>query len=345
MKIIRCFAAPLTAAFLLFNASAFAQPNVSTPTAKTETTTLDAATWRAIHVRNVRPSLIAWQLDGAHNVMPAFLNVPYIAPMKQSVDLNAPERVNGPFGLPEGVQLAASDERNLLFVAGADAAQIAQLQESVEVLDQPLRHTELEAQFVELSAKDAEAFGIASDAATPGAPALQAPQTGKFQVGFVREDFQKRIDKLVKDDKATIVSTQPQNIINNTGLAISLRSGPIDNTGANQNKAPLAPKDGSDTIITLTPTINGDDTITVLMNIATAPENMNPAGLMTVANVRDGQTIALTGLPASVLPHQAPKVQNVGGIPFYSELFQSKTAKDDRVTLIFVSARVVRDEK
>ena len=306
---------------------------------------LDEATWHAISVKNVPPSLIAWQLDSARNPLPAFMNVPYTPPTKYAADYKASARAKGPFDLPDGVQLAASDERNLLFVAGADAAQIAQLQASVAVLDQPQQQVELEAQFVELPAKDAEQFGLARDAATPGASDPKSSETGAVQIGFVRGDFQKRVDELVKSGKATLVSTQPQKIINNTGLAVSLSSGPIDNTGANQNKLPPAPKDGNDTIITLTPTLNGDDTITVLMNLATLPENVNSSGLTTIANVRDGQTVALTGLAPSALPHQSPKVQNVGGIPFYSELFQPKKPEAERVTLVFVSARILRDDE
>ena len=289
---------------------------------------LDEANWRAIRVQNVPPSLIAFQLDPVHNKMPAFVNVPYTVPPKYAANYKEPEGVKGPFALPNVVQLAASDERNLLFVAGANAAQIAQLQELVDILDQPLRQVELEARLVELSVTQLKEFGIEFNGATPDAPKTQMPIKGAFQVGFVRNNFQKRLDEMVAAGTVTIVSTAPLTLTNNGGQAVSLRSGPIDNTGDNQNKMPLATKAGNDTIITLTPTINGDDTITVLMNISTLPQNFNQSGLETIANVRNGDTIALSGLNRSL-----------------ASLFGATQANAERAIVVFLTARIARDEK
>ena len=64
-----------------------------------------------------------------------------------------------PFDLPRwNVRLAASDEQKLLFVSGGDAQQIAQVQALVSLLDQPLRHVEIEAQFVQLPASELKQF-------------------------------------------------------------------------------------------------------------------------------------------------------------------------------------------
>lgn len=358
MKSNRLLAAPLSIALLLGSTSAFAQPAPPAPPAKIELAPLDKANWRAIAVKNARPSLIAWQLDPGHNKLPVFLNVPYKVPPKYAADFKQENRVKGPFDLPDNLRLAASDEQNLLFVAGGNAEDIAQLQELVAILDQPTRFVELEAQLVELPIEAAKEFGIAFNAATPDAPTQLVP--GAFQIGVVRNDFQKRLDDLLADNKARVISTKPQIITNNTGLAVSLRFGPIDNTGAGQNKMPVAPAQGSDTIITLTPTINGDDTITVLMNLATLPENINSAGLTTIANLRDGDTIALTGLKSSAFPSATKnfkvpllgdiplmgsttkqKVPLLSDIPMIGHLFRTKKPEDERAVLVFVTARIV----
>ena len=274
--------------------------------------------------------------------------------MERAADFKESERVKSPFDLPDEMRLAASDEQNLIFVAGGNAQQIARLQELVDILDQPLRLVEIEAQIVELPVENLKDFGLASDAAT----------AGKFQMSFVRDNFQNRLDEMVEAGTAKVVSTKPQIIISNMGQAISLRTGPIDNTGANQNKRPVAPTEGTDTIITLTPTINGDDTITVLMNVATLPKTDEKSGLMNIVNLRNGQTGALAGLKASALPRlTTPKVpilgeipmigatppQNVpmlGDIPLIGRLFCSKKPEDERTVLMFLTARIVRaDEK
>ncbi len=345
MKSIRLFAA--TSAVLLSASSAYAQPSaLAAPIVERETVKtapdlapLDAANWRAIRVQNVPPSMIAYQLDTQHNKMPVFFNVPWSPPPKYVANFKGTKPAKGPFDLPDGVHLAASDEQNLLFVAGANAEGIAQLQELVSFLDQPMRRVEIEAQIVELSAEDIKQFGIDFPAPKDGTPAIP----GAFQVGFVRNNFQERLDKLVEAGVAKTSSTQPLTIINNTSLAVSLRSGPIDNTGANQSKPLVAPAEGSDTILNFTPTINGDDTITVLMGIATLPNNINRSGLETIANVRDGDTIALGGLKQSLIPNKVPTLED---IPLISFLGRSKTVVDsERMTLVFVTARILRDEE
>ena len=335
MKSLR-FIAALGAASLFAMPNVFAQ-TVPAPLAnQVAPAPLDEANWRAIRVQNVRPSLLAWQLDMAHNKMPAFINVPYSPMAIHAADSKVEAPVKGPFYLPDTVRLAASDEQNLLFVTGADTQQIARLRDLVSVLDQPFRRVEIEAQFVELSAAALKQFGIEFPK-TRGNTAA-----GAFQIGFVRNDFQQRLGALIKAGNAKVVSTQPLNIVNNNSQAVSLRSGPIDNTGVNQNKKPSAPKENGDTLITLMPTINGDDTITVLMRIETLAQNSELSGLETIFNLRDGDTIALSGASATVFPREIPMLKD---IPLISRLGPAKTVEDDRVTLVFVTARILRNDE
>ncbi len=340
MKSAQLFVAALS----LTSVNAFAQPNpVAAPMVapKPILAPIDGTNWSAIAVRNVPPSLIAWQLDQKHNAMPAFFNMPYAPPTKYAADYKAPPQTKNPFDLADETRLVASDEQKLLFVGGGDTQQIAKVRELVSMFDQPLRHVEIEARFVQLSNVELKEFGIVADAATPGTPGVAAPIEGAISLGFVRGDFQKRLDEMVADGKAKVISTKPQILTNNMGLTISLLSGPIDNTGANQNKRPAAPANGTDTIFTVTPTINGDGTITVLMNIATLPVTANYLGLETVANMRNGDTIALMGLKSSVIPSamRNDKISIYGNIPDIGSLFRSKNV------VMFVTARIVRDDE
>lgn len=374
MKSNHWLLALLSATLLLRSVEAFAQPAplnapmIAQPVAPRVLAPLDEANWRAIRVQNVPPSLIAYQLDPVNNKWPAYINMPPLPGAKPRVEIprKAPteKRAKGPFDLPGEMRLVASDEQNLIFIAGGDAAQIARLQELVSLLDQPLRQVEIEAQIVELLADEPKRFGLGTNAATADAPRLNPPVVGVFQTSFVRGDFQKHLDELVAAGTAKVVSTGPLMLTNNMGRAVSLRSGPIDNTGANQYKPPVTPANGTDTIITLTPTINGDDTITVLMNIATLPLSAKSSGLETVVNLRDGDTIALMGLKSSAFPRLTnPKIpmldripllngteqQNVpllSDIPINGKLFRSKKLEDANTVLIFLTARIVRaDEK
>ncbi len=371
MKFTRLFAAPLVAALLLATPRAFAQPDALAASmldqkiAKTapDLAPLDGANWRAIRVENVPPSMIAYMLDSQHNKMPAFFNMPWSPPPKYAADYQPQKpdekRVKGPFDLPDNVRLAAADEQNLLFVAGANAEAIAQIQELVSILDQPTRFVEIEAQVVELPVTQLKQFGI-DFPSQKGDGDTKTFNPGTFQVGFVRNNFQNALDELIDSGTAKLLSTKPLTIGNNYSLAVSLRSGPIDNTGANQNKRPVAPAEGSDTILMFQPTINGDNTITVLMGINTLPKNINSSGLMTVANVRDGQTIALSGLRASAFPRETnkppipmlgdiplinstkPSVPMLDDIPVVGALFRSKKADEERAVLVFVTARLAR---
>lgn len=332
----------LTIALLLTSANAFAQPNpIEAPMVapKPKLAPLDGANWSAIRVNNVPPSIIAWQLDQKHNAMPTFFNVPYAPPMEYAAEYKAPPQTKGTFDLADETRLVASDEQNLLFVSGGDAQQIAKVRELVSILDKPLRKIEFGAQLVELPAAELKQFDIDFPAQKDGTKAI----LGSIQVGLVRNDFHKPLDEMVADGTAKVVSTTPLTLTNNMGQAVSLLSGPIDNTGANQNKRPAAPDSGTDAILTLTPTINGDDTISLLMNLATLSATAEQSHLTTIVNLRDGETIALMGLKSWVLPTQLNPL-SLNQIPLIGRLFRSKTIEADHAILIFVTARIVHTD-
>ena len=80
------------------------------------------------------------------------------------------------------------------------------------------------------------------------------------------------------------------------------------------------------------------------MNIATLSTNAEPSRLTTIANLRDGQTIALMGLKSSAFPIAIKQLsmETLNQIPIYAgRLLRSKTLEDDREVVIFVTAHIV----
>ena len=271
----------------------------------------------------------------------------------------------GSFELPDGVQQVVSvDPQNVLLVAYEDGNEeaVRQLEELIAVLDQPLRQVEIEAQFVELQSQDARTFGIDFstsrgnfDAATTGF--ASAPVQGAFQVGFVRNNFQVRLNALVADNKAKVITAPRVTAINNLTANLTsqerrtlILTSVAQNIGGGQQQAQRLLFIDTQTGLTVTPTINGDDTITVLMRPQVSTQDgtsglgtITTRTLTTIANVPDGDTIALGGLRVVRNTTQNYKVPLLGDIPLLGRLFQSKTITENESELIiFLSARIIR---
>lgn len=276
----------------------------------------------------------------------------------------------GSFDLPGDIQQIVSvDPQNVLLVAGGSDEDIRRLNELIDVLDQPLRQVEIEAQFVELQSQDARSFGIDFstsrgnfDASTNGFSPGAVP--GSISVGFVRGNFQAQLTALMAKNRAKLINAPRVTAINN--LTASLQSterrpviltsavagGGINGAvGQGQNLLFISTTTG----LNVTPTINGDDTITVLMQPQVSSQapaidaTTNGIGtitqrqLETVANVRDGDTIALGGLKTISNQSQDRKVPLLGDIPFIGGLFRSKTITENESELIiFLTARIIR---
>ena len=270
----------------------------------------------------------------------------------------------GSFDLPGDIeQIVSVDPQNVLLVAGGTDEDIRRLQELIDVLDQPLRQVEIEAQFVELRSQDARTFGIDFstargnfDAATTGFASDPVP--GSFQIGFVRNNFTARLNALIANNRAKIINAPRVTAINN--LTATLQSTErrslilttvSQNIGGQQAQGQNLLFISTTTGLTVTPTINGDDTITVLMQpqVSTQDPGNGALGtitqrqLETVANVRDGDTIALGGLKTISNSRQDYKVPLLGDIPLIGGLFRSKTiAENESELIIFLTARIIR---
>lgn len=272
----------------------------------------------------------------------------------------------GTLALPEGVQrIIAIDQQNALLVFGTDDG-VAELRRTIDFLDQPLKQVEIEAQFVSVTTSDSRAFGINFSSSRGNfstnnfnfepAPSAAA---GGFQLGFVRNDFQATLTALLNKNRAKVLTAPRVTAINNLTASLqSQRSQPIIITTVSQSIGGQQAQ-GQQPIyittnigLTVTPTINGDGTITVVMQPQLQAQQ--PSGLAipipvitsqtisTIANVRDGETIALGGLKSKEISVGGSKIPLLGDIPGLGKLFRSRSANDSEVELIiFVTARVV----
>lgn len=269
----------------------------------------------------------------------------------------------GAFDLPGDIeQLVSIDPQNVLLVAGGTDEDLRRLQEIVDILDQPLRQVEIEAQFVDLQTNDARAFGIDFstsrgnfDASTTGY--ASAPVPGALAIGFVRGNFQARLNALIANNRAKLITAPRVTAINNlTALLQSTERRPLILTSVSQNIGGQQAQQqqllfiNTTVGLTVTPTINNDDTITVFMQPEVSTQggttglgNVTQRRIQTVANVKDGDTIVLGGLKRLTAERQNYKVPLLGDIPLLGGLFRSRTVTETESELIvFLTARIIR---
>lgn len=189
---------------------------------------------------------------------------------------------------------------------------------------------------------------------------VEVPTNPKVQVGFVRGNFGQTLARLVAQGRAKILATPRVTAINNKTAIIGSSPAPaVDNRNADDQPQLDAPQEGETQApveagfpyyMEVTPTINNDDTVTVRITVDNkAQENgaqdqaPPPSGLDTIANLRDGETIALGGFEPSFMavPRTGTRTPILGNIPDIGKLFRNKTADSD-LLLVFVTGRIVR---
>lgn len=332
-----------------------------------------------LRLRNIKPSLMAFWLDPQSHQVPVEVG----APPRLKGPADAPSK-SGVFRLPAGVdRIVAIDPQDALLVFGT-AEGVAQLRETVEFLDRPLRQVEIEAQFVSIKAEDVAAFGIDFTTArgnfNTNAAGTQPGSASKpgVQLGFVRSNFQATLTALQAAGRVKVISAPRVTAFNNFPASTeSAISSPVvigtqdkeghfrpfyGQTSEGQPTPPLMA--GTSVHLEMTPTINNDNTVTVALTLdrrlqlssggpAREPTTLQTLnGLVTIANVRDGETIALGGFDPDFVtafsPQAEPKmpvpgtqVPLLGDIPLISKLFHTKTTALNQL-IVFVTARIVR---
>ncbi len=299
-----------------------------------------------IRVRNVPPRIMAWWLDPRNNAEPMEIQI-----SRKNEEMVEPRRVGkapDAMPLPAGVQrIVPIDAQKALLVFGTDAG-VKELQDLVNFLDQPLRQVEVEGQFVQISAEDVENLPL--DFKTGKNPPGPAVAKSAIAVGQVRGNFSTLLTQLVAQNKAKIIMAPRVTTHNNFAASLGTSSSQpavIGMKGEDGTFRPLfdavtQPENarigiGMSFRFTVTPSINADDTLTLLiapmrtLQLTTSQKNNEPLllqkldGVLSIANVRDGDTIALTGLTTRLFA----KVEDDPNAPASN-------------VVLFVTARIVR---
>ena len=265
------------------------------------------------------------------------------------------------FKLPEGIEsLVSIDAQSSLLVRGTPTG-IAELERVIAFLDRPLRQVEIEAQFVSLSTGSTKTFGIDFTSANgPFSVASTGRATGSgLIIGYARNNFRALLGALEAKNQARRVTAPRVTAINNTLATIgTLVSTPFRTTTTTTPFTGQVITNTQQNYVTtftglsVTPTINGDDTVTFRLKPQLSAQDPSADGqaptittqnVDTLVNVKDGDTIVLGGLRTKVLTNTESGVPILSKIPVLGKLFRgtSKVAADGDL-IVFVTARIVR---
>lgn len=269
----------------------------------------------------------------------------------------------GAFALPEGIESAvAVDPQNAILVYGTEAG-VRKLQTIISYLDKPLQQVEIEAQFVTLNTNDTRQIGI--DFQSNNGPfttnltgQAPAPTAGAFTLGYVRNNFQARLNALISRSRAKVVNAPRVLAINNLTASIESEvQTPIILTtvttgiGGQQSQGQDLLYIPTSIGLEVTPTINNDGTITVVMSpqvetsnpdVRTGNPVISSQTIFTTANVRDGDTIALGGLRSSNISRGGSRIPVLSRLPLLGQFFRSNARiESDNDLIIFLTARIV----
>lgn len=254
-----------------------------------------SATSRAIRLKYVRPSLMAYWLDPKHNPAP-FLT----APSGLNPYLRNTPQSPGPFELPGGIeQLVSVDPQNVLLVAGGSDDDIRRLRELIDVLDQPLRGAELEVQAVRVRAGDALRLGIGFSPAADAARRVPL----SFRAQSVRGNFQSRLLELLGDQKAQLLATARLTMDADAPAQLTIPQSKDQGPKAASIRLSIAQVVGVDDSIVLSIEASSDQKDlsdrrfdSALPSLIVRPAQTKDApgfGAVALYPLRDGQTIAL----------------------------------------------------
>ncbi len=268
----------------------------------------------------------------------------------------------GVFQLPTGVdRIVAVDPQNALLVFGTPQG-AAELAATIRFLDRPLRQVEIEAQFLSINTSDARSYGLDFSSARGNTTASNTGNTTSsgLVVSYLKGNFQANISAAINTGRGKILTAPRVLAINNltanieqstsTPIVLTTTS-TIANNSTTQNTSQQVFYVTTSIGLNVTPTINNDNTITVLMEPQLESQGIpNSLGagtitsqsLRTIANVRDGETIALGGLRTKTVNVDHTRVPLLSDVPFIGQFFGRKSNSEAEAELIiFLTARII----
>ena len=265
--------------------------------------------------------------------------------------------------LPEGVEkiYPLQSDNSLLIRATPDG--FNRVREIVRFLDIKPRQVQIKVEFISAAVNDVDQFGINFDIVPfPGVEAgtSNAPVSNTFLqvasgniVAQLFANLRKTRTKVVQSPVITTTNNVTASIISNqqipytvTTTIVGSAGGATNTTNTNFINVP--------TVLTVSPRINGDDTITLTLSpqIASAGQvaagqvpPVNTQSVTTLRTVRNGETMVLGGLITKQETHVQSKVPILGDIPILGNLFRTRDYQTNDVELlIFVTPTIIGEE-
>ena len=241
--------------------------------------------WVHVKLKHIKPSLIAWWFDPAHNPEPRQDQKPrslldggsYIPIPEMMANGERPASV-----VPaENTHIISIDPQNVLIMEGPDE-EIDKIKRLIATLDQPITMLRVEAQTIQLTPPAAQALGLVARPKTPG-------QKSDATVVALTPGAEQDLGRLIVEKQATLVSKIDWPIANNgfTSIAFLVNSTPMPISSAPR---PLELRVELRWVLDFTPTLNSDGSFTLALRQRNA--------FMATNTVTDG----IFGLPARLFP-------------------------------------------
>jgi hypothetical protein len=290
----------------------------------------DSLQWRQIPVKNIRPGMLAYWIDPAHQSKPIeyqkandeMNQYPMVKEKESWPKINIDDLASKASVLnkPLNSTLFADDANNTIWVRSTQN-DFDQLQKMVEFLDRPIRKIDFDIKMVEVDSADIPAIQNNSTL-----KALFNPSTRR---GFAPINAETALDDLIKNGDAKIAKSIRLTIPNNLTDALNTKtSAPVtvdikQAAGGSQILTTQSDEDNPLFLekrfsLVLTPTINNDDTITIFMSPTASAEltHQTPEAtddqlwiqsldhkkaMTTVFTLRNGNSLLFTGYDSTSL--------------------------------------------
>jgi len=255
---------------------------------------------------------------------------------------------------------------NALIVIGTPEG-IEQFKKLLQLLDVPVRQVEITAEFVEISTDVTKSLGIdwmLTNNETTVTGQGMSPGTGAtLVIGYTTPRVRAQLAALMKEGKARLVNAPRVTTYNNYPAYIDVSQDipywypetTLTQFGGTQTTwVPDVISVG--TTLTVTPTINGDGSVTCyitpsvseVIGFVTGPTGTLPQtstrDMDTIARVMSGETLVIGGLVRKNISTQNVKVPFLSDLPLIGGLFKGQTqTTTESELLIFLTPRILEE--
>ena len=235
---------------------------------------------RTFRLRYVSPQTMAFWLDPNNNAEPEI-----IARSRELQGLPSPKTTEAKemsSVLPQGVKAVFPLVKQAEIVVVGFPEGLDKMAPLIEILDKNSRQIEIEVILVRTEAQNLKSFGLEfkNEEKTP-------------QMGIVRGNFHAVLAALIASNRAKVERAPRVTAISNlaTPIQFDLKK---ESSDLPSSSVVTFEKIGSIDLV-VTPTINGDDSLTLMISAGEPKE-------IVVANVKDGETLALREIGVKLAP-------------------------------------------